>query len=331
MPQKTKRTTKTARAHLKRLHTLRLYSFSALAVGLLFIQAVSVIQSGMSRENHVLAYATSMSIGDLYAGTNQARAANGLGGLSLNSKLNSGAQAKANDMIAKNYWSHVSPSGTQPWAFFVGAGYSYTAAGENLAYGFDTSSQVINGWMNSPGHRANLLGPYRDVGFGIASGPNYQGGENTVVVAFYGTPQAAPAPAAPTIPTPPASTAKPKVSVAPKLPTAATPQPAAPAAPPTPAPSPPPQPKPKVDVAVQPAKRITNLQVALHGQASWITYASLGVVGATSIGFAGTHWQLVRRGWKYSRHYILIHPALDSAVLSGAAGIILSSTAGFIR
>src|SRR5690349_13631924 len=66
---------------------------------------------------HVLAYATEMSRGNLLSGTNAARSANGLGGLSLNSLLNSSAQAKADDMAAKDYWAHVAPDGTQPWYF----------------------------------------------------------------------------------------------------------------------------------------------------------------------------------------------------------------------
>lgn len=327
--------------HIRGLHKLRMYSFGALAVALLAVQVVQFGQSAATRKE-VLAYATSMSIGELLAATNQSRAAAGLGALALNAKLNSGAQAKANDMISKNYWSHNAPDGTQPWQFFTGHGYKYQKAGENLAYGFDTSGQVIDGWMNSAGHRANILGTYKDVGFGIASGPTYQGGENTVVVAFYGTPQAvapAPAPAA-AAPTPaPAVAATPAPAPAP----APTPAPEpAPAPTPTPAPATQEQPKPtepapeqtvtenNVAVATKP-KEVSNLETVLSGSASWATWASLGAVGATTIGFAGTHLQLVRRGWRLSRHFILVHPALDVAVLAALLATILTSSAGFIR
>jgi uncharacterized protein YkwD len=343
MPQKAKPSTRvkaTVHKRLRPLHTLRLYSFSALAIGLLSIQLISGVQHSVAQQQQVLAYATNVSLGDLLAATNQARASNGLGHLALNGKLNSGAQAKANDMIAKNYWSHASPDGTQPWYFFTNAGYSYTKAGENLAYGFDTSGQVVDGWMNSVGHRANVLGAYVDVGFGIASGANFQGGENTVIVAFYAVPQATPAPAA--APKPAATTTPPKQVAATPAPAssstpASTPTPAATPAP-APAATPTTQEKPKTEdpertaiSAIQEPKRITTLESIFDGNATWAAYASIGALGFTTLGVAGTHLQLVRRGWKYSKHYILVHPAIDTAVLAAAGTAILTSTSGFIR
>ncbi|HKX73049.1 MAG TPA: CAP domain-containing protein [Candidatus Saccharimonadales bacterium] len=344
MPQKAKQTTRAGHLHrhLRGLHKLRLYSFSALIIALLGIQMVAFAQTAVTRKE-VLAYATSMSIGDLLAASNQSRAASGLGGLALNGKLNNGAQAKANDMINKNYWSHNAPDGTQPWQFFTGHGYLYQKAGENLAYGFDTSGQVIDAWMNSAGHRANLLGNFKDVGFGIASGPTYQGTENTVIVAFYGIPQAPPAPAA-VAPKP-----APVVAAAPAPAPAPTPTPT-PAPAPAPAPTPEPAPTPAAPEVAKPVetptaeqtaekgvavaetpKQVTNLETLLSGSASWATLASLGTVGAATIGFAGTHLQLVRRGWRVSRHFILVHPALDVAVLAALIATILTSTSGFIR
>ncbi|HEY5152524.1 MAG TPA: CAP domain-containing protein, partial [Candidatus Saccharimonadales bacterium] len=77
-------------------------------------------------------------------------------------------------------------------------GYQYRSAGENLAYGFSNASDTVAGWMNSAPHRANILdADYRNVGFGVASSPDYQGnGPATVVVAEYaqaaGTAVAAP-------------------------------------------------------------------------------------------------------------------------------------------
>ena len=286
------------------------------------------------------AYATAVSLNDLYAATNQARANNGMGPLTLSAKLNNGAQAKANDMIVKNYWSHTAPDGTQPWVFFVNAGYTYIRAGENLAYGFDTSGGVVNGWMNSPGHKANILGAYNDVGFGIANGPAYQGGQNTVIVAFYGASQGvAAAPVQPPAMTPaPAPVPAPKPVAAP-APTP-TPTPPVPIPEPTPAPTPSPelQPEPEPAKQEQPAeqpaqepKKVTALESILNGEASWAMYASLGALGLSSAGFAGTHIQLIRRGWKQSKHYILLHPAMDTAVLAAIGVAILTSASGFIK
>lgn len=149
----------------------------------------------------VLGYATSISVTDLYNLTNQERTDNGLPVLTLNGKLNSAAKAKANHMIANDYWAHVAPDGTTPWSFIVNAGYSYSTAGENLAKNFNTSGGVIAGWMGSATHRANILSSaYKDVGFAAVNGV-LQGEETTLVVAMYGAPSA-PAPAAPVKSTP---------------------------------------------------------------------------------------------------------------------------------
>lgn len=163
----------------------------------------------------VLAYATEMSTGALLANTNAERSANGLAPLTLNSKLNSSATAKANDMVNKDYWSHNSPDGKEPWVFFDAAGYSYQKAGENLAYGFATSSDTVVGWMNSLSHRANILdSQYTEVGFGYINSNNYVNtGQETIVVAHYAKPTAsssAPAPA-PSQPAPTTKKSTPKV------------------------------------------------------------------------------------------------------------------------
>ncbi len=155
----------------------------------------------------VLSYATNTSTQGLLNATNQRRAAAGVANLSANSKLNQAAQAKANDMANRNYWAHNTPEGSPPWTFITNAGYSYDKAGENLACGFDESSDVVTGWYNSSSHKENLLHPsYKDVGFGIANASNYNCGnipasQQTIVVAMYGTPYTAPASSTPNSPT----------------------------------------------------------------------------------------------------------------------------------
>jgi uncharacterized protein YkwD len=150
-----------------------------------------VLNSWMGSIHHqVLSYATNVSIQSLLDETNAQRTSNTLSSLHLNSALNQAAQAKAADMAANNYWAHTSPTGKTPWTFIAASGYSYSTAGENLAYGFTTSSETISGWMNSPGHRANILnGSYADVGFGILDVEDYQNnGNQTIVVAMYASP-----------------------------------------------------------------------------------------------------------------------------------------------
>jgi hypothetical protein len=93
-------------------------------------------------------------------------------------------------MVNNNYWSHDSPAGETPWQFIVASGYQYNEAGENLAYGFSSADSVLDAWMHSPEHRANVLdNDYSEVGFGVAQSPNFTGhGPETIVVAMYGTP-----------------------------------------------------------------------------------------------------------------------------------------------
>ncbi len=133
---------------------------------------------------------TSISQSGLLESTNIKRTEAGVATISLNPKLTDAAQSKADDMVKMNYWSHESPDGKQPWLFIAKTGYIYSKAGENLAFGFDTNQQVIDGWLNSTTHRANMLdSSFQEVGFGIAHHPNFQSaGPATIVVAMYATP-----------------------------------------------------------------------------------------------------------------------------------------------
>jgi hypothetical protein len=112
---------------------------------------------------------------DLWNQTNEARAQNNLPALSLNPLLNASASAKCNDMVAKDYWSHIDPTGMHGWHFITEAGISYITAGENLAYGYDGATGVVNGWMNSEEHKANILNAgFTDVGFAVCKSGDFQ-------------------------------------------------------------------------------------------------------------------------------------------------------------
>lgn len=221
-----------------------------------------------SFHKNVLGYATGIDASSVVAQSNSQRAANGVGNLSLNSQLSAAAQAKANDMAAKDYWSHVSPGGTTPAQVIANSGYAYTSAGENLAYGFDTTTDVINAWMNSPDHRANLLnGSFKDVGIGMANAANYQNsGPQTIVVAEYGDPVEAPVPvAAAPQPTPtPKSTTPVPAGTPTSTPTPTSiPVPAAPAATTPTKQTPKPQPAATTSVKIPTAKSVTRIQALL--------------------------------------------------------------------
>jgi hypothetical protein len=128
---------------------------------------------------------------------NTDRNAQGLATLKVNPLLNEVALAKANDMAAKQYFAHNSPDGLTPWHWFKEKGYAFTYAGENLAIDFNESSDVERAWMNSPTHRANIVGTqFTEIGIAVVPG-TYQGRPTNYVVQVFGTPSpkaVAPAP-----------------------------------------------------------------------------------------------------------------------------------------
>ncbi len=128
------------------------------------------------------------SAGTLISMTNSARSNSGLGSLSTNPQLTSAAYAKAQDMLANQYFAHTSPSGKTPWDFIKGAGYNYSYAGENLAIGYSDASELFNAWMNSATHRQNILNPnFREIGMAVVSG-TYEGAQTIVVAQEFGAP-----------------------------------------------------------------------------------------------------------------------------------------------
>ncbi len=105
--------------------------------------------------------------------TNAERAKVGCGPLALNSKLNSAAQAHSADMATANYFSHNSQDGRTPFDRIKAAGYAFRAAAENIAAGRTTAAGAMDQWMNSPGHKANILNcTYTELGVGYAPGVN---------------------------------------------------------------------------------------------------------------------------------------------------------------
>jgi hypothetical protein len=169
---------------------------------------------------------SAMSAGSVIAVVNEFRSQNGLAPVSYNGTLTTSASMKANDMFAKNYWGHYSPDGLGP-AYFIGAaGYGYITAGENLAKDFSSERSVVNAWMGSASHRANILNPnFQHIGV-VAVGGVLNGVSTTVVVAHFGQTTAVPAPAPAPAPQP-APTPAPRPISTPAPAPASTPQPSA--------------------------------------------------------------------------------------------------------
>jgi len=93
--------------------------------------------------------------------------------LILNDKLNIAAQKHAEWMAKNTIMSHVGEGRSSFWTRIKQAGYNPQTGGENVAMGYSTVAAVFKGWMNSPGHRANILNnSYKEVGFGLATSKN---------------------------------------------------------------------------------------------------------------------------------------------------------------
>lgn len=129
-----------------------------------------------------------LSVNDVIDATNTERVKAGLMPLSTNPKLLATASSKNTDMIAYQYFEHTSPSGKTVSDLGREAKYDYVVMGENLALGnFDSASELLNAWMNSPGHRANILNDnYQEIGVSVIK-DKYQGKEVWFAVQHFGT------------------------------------------------------------------------------------------------------------------------------------------------
>ena len=106
---------------------------------------------------------------------NVERAKVGVAPLKVNWQLSRVSRIKCEDMRDKKYFSHTSPTYGSPFDMMKNFGISYMAAGENIAMGQVSPAEVMKSWMNSPGHKQNILSPnYTEIGVGYASG-NYWG------------------------------------------------------------------------------------------------------------------------------------------------------------
>jgi uncharacterized protein YkwD len=268
---------------------------------MLLIVGIGIAINSLWSAGSVLGSSSNFSSNALLSQTNQARTAASEPALTLDPQLTAAAEAKANDMVSRNYWAHNTPDGKTPWTFIVAAGYQYQAAGENLAYGFDNASDTVTGWMNSPEHRANILNAsYQNVGFGVASSPNYQGkGPETVVVAEYGQPVTAVANITFTVPNPVGAAGAQDTNINNK------------------------------ELSAQPVSRI---QLLTGGKATWATMVASAIAGAALAIFLIRHWFHLKRLISRSELFIVHHPWLDIAATAiFTTGFILTRTSGLIR
>jgi uncharacterized protein YkwD len=130
-----------------------------------------------------------LTISGVISETNKQRDQYGQLPLRTNSKLNLAAKAKVDDMFRQQYFEHESPDGKKPADIIKAAGYEYLIVGENLALGnYENDQLLVEAWMNSPGHRANILDPkFREIGVAVGKGM-YQGKEIWLAVQEFGSP-----------------------------------------------------------------------------------------------------------------------------------------------
>lgn len=123
------------------------------------------------------------------AETNKQRELNGEVALRMNEKLNLAAKAKLDDMFRQQYFEHESPDGKNPADVISAAGYEFLVVGENLALGnYKDDVALVEAWMNSPGHRANIVdGKFNEIGVAVGKG-TYEGKEVWMAVQEFGTP-----------------------------------------------------------------------------------------------------------------------------------------------
>ncbi|MEV8533817.1 CAP domain-containing protein [Streptomyces sp. NPDC051211] len=105
---------------------------------------------------------------------NKERAKVGCSPLTVNAKLTTAAQNHSKDMAAHGNMSHTGSDGSDPGQRITRAGYTWRTYGENVAYGYSTPEKVMTGWMNSPGHKANILNcSFKEIGVGLAQPNSY--------------------------------------------------------------------------------------------------------------------------------------------------------------
>jgi hypothetical protein len=164
--------------------------FSHRFLGLLsfLLIAVKVSMIASLAMSPAVTYSSAITAENVVSLTNSSRSEFEISPLKLSTKLSLAAQNKANDMAEKGYFAHNTPDGKTPWSFIQGVGYHYLSAGENLAVDFTQAEAMDVAWMNSPGHRANILNKsFQEIGIGIASG-EFQGHKTTFVVQMFGAP-----------------------------------------------------------------------------------------------------------------------------------------------
>ncbi|WKZ24388.1 MAG: CAP domain-containing protein [Patescibacteria group bacterium] len=140
----------------------------------------------LDRQEIVNSYFT---VEGIMAESNKHRAKEGLSPLTLSPKLNEAAKLKVEDMFEYQYFEHISLKGDGPGDLAKKVDYDFLSVGENLALGnFKNDQELVDGWMNNPGHRANIMNPfYSEIGIAFGEG-NFEDKKTWLIVQEFGLP-----------------------------------------------------------------------------------------------------------------------------------------------
>lgn len=268
---------------------------------MLLIVGMGLFVNSMWSQQAVLGAHSDYSAAALLNATNNSRLAAKEQALTLDHQLTTAAQAKANDLVSKNYWAHNAPDGKTPWDLITSTSYQYQTAGENLAYGFNDAASTEIGWMNSVDHKANILNnDYTQVGFAIASSSNYLGkGPATIVVAEYAAPVAAVANITFTVPNPLPSATVAGIHTA------------------------------RADL---PAQTVSRIQLITGGHATWSLFAVSLIASTALCLFILRHGLRLQKVIIKGEQFVAHHAYLDiTIVLIFMAGFVLTRASGIIR
>ncbi len=164
---------------------LRHKSLSLLSALLIAIKVATI---GLIALTPTQADLSTITVNRIIQLTNAERKKAGVGELKTNGKLMAAAQLKGEDMLAHDYFAHISPTGVTPWFWMAKTGYTYQVAGENLAIDFTEAEDVVSAWLASPSHHDNMLrSDYTETGVAVVSG-EFEGGTSIIVVHMFGKP-----------------------------------------------------------------------------------------------------------------------------------------------
>lgn len=134
------------------------------------------------------AFAVDITPASVVAAMNEQRVRAGLRPLREDPRLDAAAGDRMRDMEELSYWAHEAPDGRSPFTWLRPRGYVFRFAGENLAAGFETAEHLVDGWMESKGHRENILSPdFEDCGIAVIDGGTMRRVTGKSVVVLFGS------------------------------------------------------------------------------------------------------------------------------------------------